>query len=505
MNPSQFTYPNHRAMRSIAIATIVAALALLGGCAVGPDFHTPSAPDVHGYSKDALPPKTVAADAAGGEAQRFVQGMDIPGQWWALFHSEPLNAVILRALDANPDLQAAQAALRVAQENLDAQRGSYYPAINANFTPTRQKVAQPIASPLASGESLFNLHTAQLNISYTLDVFGGVRRQVESLEAQTEFQRFQLEATYLTLTSNVVAAAIQEASLRAQVAAIREVIRIGSEVLGLMRGQYDLGAIAMADVVAQQAVLAQAQAALPSLEKQLAQQRNLLTALTGRFPDAELGEKFELANLQLPLDLPVSLPSQLVEQRPDVRAATAQLHAATAQVGVAKANMLPQITLNANIGSSADEISKLFTLGTGFWSLVGGLTQPVFAGGALLHKKRAADAALDQVAAQYRGTVITAFQNVADSLRALQYDADTLKAQATAERAAAESLAISHQAMQLGAVSYLSLLNAEQTYQQATINLAQARANRYADTVALFQALGGGWWNRTEPSVARHK
>jgi NodT family efflux transporter outer membrane factor (OMF) lipoprotein len=263
-----------------------------------------------------------------------------------------------------------------------------------------------------------------------------------------------------------------------------------------LRAQYTLGAIAMADVVAQEATLAQAELTLPSLQKQLAQQRDLVAALAGRFPIGEPDEKFELSTLELPQDLPLSLPSKLVEQRPDVRSAEAQLHAASAQVGVAIANQLPQITLSASGGTTATQISQLFTSGTGFWSLAGALTQPLFDGGTLLHRKRAADAALEQAAAQYRSTVITAFQNVADVLHALHYDAAALNASLRAERAAAAGLDIAGQALQLGSISYLSLLNAEQAYQQTVIALAQARANRYADTAALFQALGGGWWNR---------
>ncbi len=473
-------------------------VAALAGCAVGPNFQRPPAPSVVGYTREPLLSQTASADVPGGEAQRLVQGLDIPQQWWTLFHSPELNALIEQALKANPDLRAAQAALRLAMENVYAQMGSYYPSVQAGFSPSRQKNAVGTISPtLTSGEPLFNLYTAQVSVGYTLDAFGGNRRQVESLKAQAESQRFQLEATYLTLTSNVVVAAVQEASLRAQIAATREVIKIETEVVEIFRRQYALGAIAMADVVAQEATLAQTQATLPSLQKQLVQQRDLLARLAGRFPSEEPAERFELSTLTLPQKLPVSLPSQLVEQRPDVRSAEAQLHAASAQVGVAMANMLPQITLSASAGSIATQIGQLFTPGTAFWSVGGSLTQTLFDGGTLLHRRRAADAALDQAGAQYRSAVLTAFQNVADTLRALQYDADAVQAQVAAERAAAESLRIVRRALELGSISYLSLLNAEQTYQQAVINLVQAQSNRYADTAALFQALGGGWWNRS--------
>ena len=476
----------------------VAAVVLIAGCMVGPDFHRPAAPAVNGYTPEPLSPQTASADVAGGEAQSFVQGLDLPRQWWTLFHSEPLNTLIDQALKANPNVQAAQAALRVAMENVYAQKGAFYPSVEASFSPSRQKNAVGTLAPtLSSGIPIFNLYTAQVSVFYMLDVFGTNRRQVETLEALAESQRFQLEATYLTLTSNVVAATVQEASLRGQIAATQEVINIESEQLNLLRRLFELGAIAEANVVAQEAALAQTQATLPPLQKQLAQQRNLLTALLGRFPSEEPAEKFELSTLQLPQDLPVSLPSKLVEQRPDVRSAEEQLHAASAQVGVATANMLPQFILSASVGSVATQIGQLFAAGNNFWSAAGNVTQPIFEGGTLLHKRRAAEAAYDQAAAQYRSTVITAFQNVADTLRALQYDANALKAALAAERAAAESLDIARRQLQLGDISYLSLLNAEQTYQQAVILLVQAQANRYTDTVALFQALGGGWWNRS--------
>ncbi|MEO6921085.1 MAG: efflux transporter outer membrane subunit [Collimonas sp.] len=479
----------------------VSALALilaLSGCAAGPDFRQPEAPAVKGYTKEPFESRTPSTATIGGDAQQFVDGMDIPAQWWTLFNSPALNAVIEQALKANPDLQSAQAALRAAQEQVTVQQGAFFPSANGSLVPTRQK--QPVSA--GQGTSPFNLYTAQVSVSYTLDAFGGNRHQVEGLQAQAEQQKFLLEGAYLTLTSNVVAAAVQEAGLRAQIAATQEVLKIQGELLALLQRQYQLGDVAQADVVVQQAAVAQTRASLPPLQKSLALQRDLLTVLAGRFPSEELEQKFDLASLTLPQQLPVSLPSSLVRQRPDVRSAEALLHAASAAVGVATANMLPQITLSANIGSAAAQMGDLFTSGTGLWSLVGGLTQPLFAGGALLHKKRASEALLDQAAAQYQSTVIHAFQNVADSLRALQYDADALQAQYLAERAAANSLEISRKSVKLGAATPQTLLTAQQTYQQAVIAVAQAQAARFADTAALFQALGGGWWNRSEPLAA---
>ena len=484
--------------RVISLTAVFIGLVFMTGCAVGPNYQHPTVPTVDRYTPQPLPAQTASVEVKGGEAQRFAQDMDIPGQWWTLFHSKPLNDLIEQALKANPDLEVAQASLRVAWETLYAQQGAFFPSVQANFNPTRQKTAGVLSSPLANGNYTYSLHTAQVAVGYVPDVFGGTRRQVESLKAQADSQRFQLEATYLTLTSNVVAAAVQEAALRGQIAATKQIIDIQSQSLELLKRQYDLGQIASGDVAAQEAALAQVQATLPPLEKQLAQQRDLLARLAGRFPSESLVEEFELSALQLPQELPVTLPSKLVEQRPDVRSAEEQLHAASAEIGVSIANRLPNITLSADAGSSATAINQLFTPGTGFWALAANLTQPIFQGGTLLHRQRAAEAAYDQAAAQYRSVVLTAFQNVADTLHAIKSDADALKAAVAAEHAAAKSLAIARTQLELGQISYLLLLNAEQTYQQAMINLVQALANRYADTAALFQALGGGWWNRSD-------
>jgi len=484
--------------RVISLTTIFIVLMIMTGCAVGPNFQRPTTPNVERYTTQPLPAQTTSIDIKGGEMQRFLQDMDIPGQWWTLFHSKPLNDLIEQALKANPDLEAAQAALRVAWENVYAQQGAFFPSIEANFNPTRQQISGELSSPLANGSNIFSLHTAQVSVAYVPDVFGGNRRQVESLKAQADSQRFQLEATYLTLTSNVVAAAIQEAALRGQIAATKQIIDIQSQLLKLLQIQYEAGQIASGDVAAQEAALAQVQAALPPLEKQLAQQRDLLARLVGRFPSETLTGEFELSSLQLPQELPVSLPSKLVVQRPDVRSAEEQLHSASAEIGVSIADRLPNITLSADAGTSATAINQLFTSGTGFWALAGNLTQPIFQGGTLLHRQRAAEAAYNQAAAQYRSAVLTAFQNVADTLHAIQSDADALKAAVSSERAADKSLSIARQQLELGDISYLALLNAEQTYQQAMINVVQALANRYADTAALFQALGGGWWNRSD-------
>jgi NodT family efflux transporter outer membrane factor (OMF) lipoprotein len=467
--------------------------AMLALCAcVGPNFHRPAPPQVSRYTSDPLPVETTAAQGPGGAAQKFLLESEVPRDWWTLFGSQEIDDLVAEALRANPEVASAQAALREALENTAAQRGSYFPTVQGSFDADRERDATGVLSPnLTSGVALYNLYTPQVTVSFVPDIFGANRRQVESLAAQAEASRFQLDATYLTLTANVVTAAIAEAGLRAQVAATLRVIALGRETLAVMNRQLQLGAIAEADVYAQEAALAQLEATLPPLNRQLQQTRDQLAALTGHMPADFKPLSLELDQLVLPADLPLGVPSQLVERRPDVRAAEAQLHSATAQVGVAIANMLPQLTITGNIGSSATVLSDLFKGGTGFWSLGANATQTLFAGGALLHHKRAADAALEEAAAQYKSAVLTAFQNVADALHALDTDADALDASSRAETAAQQSLDVARRQLDLGAVNYLALIVGEQTYEQAVISSIQARSNRFADTAALFQALGG--------------
>jgi NodT family efflux transporter outer membrane factor (OMF) lipoprotein len=481
--------------RFASFATISAIL-LVTGCAVGPKFQKPAPPPPDaGYTATPLPPTTSGAKIAGGDAQSFVAGRDIPGEWWELFHSKPLNDLIERSLKANPNLKSAQAALQVAREDVLAQRGYYYPSASAAFAATRSKTSEALTPVPANNLFTFNLYTPQVSVAYVPDVFGLNRRTIESLRAQEQQARFALAAAHITLSSNVAAAAIQEASLRAQVDATRELISINTNMVRIVRNQYAKGYASQLDVAQQESQLAQVTATLPPLLKQLAQQRDLLAALSGGYPNQDLPE-FEFSTIELPQDLPVSLPSQLVEQRPDVRQAEENLHSACAQIGVARANRFPSFPLTANIGSMALAFSSIFSPGTGFWDLGAAVAQPVFTGGTLKHHELAARAAYVQASEQYRSTVLTAFQNVADTLNALQQDADALKAAAAAKDAAERTLALATTQYQSGYTSYLTLLSAEQTYQQAVITLAQAQGNRYADTAALFQALGGGWWHR---------
>ena len=496
MNEQPQRQATSRTRQALAPAAALS-IAMLTGCAVGPDFVRPSVVKEASYSPERLATTTASADvAAAGAAQKLIEGMDIPGQWWTLFRSPTLNALVEEALKANSDVAAAQAALRQANELAYAEQSSLFPSLSGGVSRTRQLPST--ASTFGLPAQTLSVNSASLSVSYDPDVFGGGRRQVESSMAQAEYERYQLEATYLTLTSNVVNTAITLASLRDQVTATQELIRLQSDQLELLQSRWRLGAIANNDVLTQQAALAQTRASLPPLHKQLTQTRNQLMAYLGRFPNQDRGENFELASLHLPGQLPLSLPSSLVEQRPDVRSAEAQLHQASANIGVAVANQLPQFNISGTLGSSALSGTRLFSSGTGFWSLAGAVGQTLFDAGTLQHRKQAAVAAYDQAAARYRSTVIAAFQDVANALRALEADADTLNQQVMAEQAARDSLALTQAQFQLGAVAYLNLLTAQQTYQNAVLTRVRAQSARYSDTTALFQALGGGWWNRTD-------
>ncbi|WP_339086990.1 efflux transporter outer membrane subunit [Hyphomicrobium sp. ghe19] len=490
----------HRLLAVRALVPFAFPILLLSfsGCAVGPNFEPPGAPPT--ASVTPLPVKTPGK--AGSESQTFVHDMDIRGDWWTLFRSPALDGLIARALRDNSDLEAAQAGLRVANANVAAQRGYFYPTIDGNYTPSRQKVSSSVLIPSTPGANpYYTLQTAQLTVTYAPDVFGGNRRQAEALTAQSDVQRFQLEATYLTLTSNIALAAVQEASLREQIAATHKIIAIERRLLELVQRQFNAGHVGLLDVAAQKAALAQAEQTLPPLENSLIRQRDLLIALSGHFSGEGLPERFDFSSIRLPSELPVSLPSTLVQQRPDVRAAEANWHVATAHVGVAIANRLPQFSMNGtNIGRQSASFAEFFFCGAPctFWTITGSVTQPLFDGFTLEQQQRAAEAGLDQAAAQYRSTVITAFQNVSDALQVLEGDARALRAAEASAKAADLSLKLTQKQLELGQVSVLQVLTVQNTYEQAIISEILAKANRYADTVALFQALGGGWWNRSD-------
>jgi NodT family efflux transporter outer membrane factor (OMF) lipoprotein len=472
---------------STSVATVLA------GCTLGPDFLRPAPPNLTQYTAMPLPAETASADTIGGDAQRFLQDADIPGRWWTLFGSPALDRLEEQALRANPDLETAQANLRQAHELYLEQVGNLYPQVNVNVSVAREATSsggRAVGSPF----DLFNTGTG---VSYTPDVFGGISRSIEAQAANQENQRFQLEATYLTLTSNVITTSIQAASLSAQIAAEQDIIAAQSQELDLLMQQFELGAVARGDVLSQQSQLAATQALLPPLQNRLTQTRNQLAILTGRFPSEDQIPDIQLADLQLPTNLPLSVPSKLVEQRPDIRASEALMHVASAQIGVADANFFPQFSISPSLSDVSSTVGGFFS-GNLQWTLAANLTAPIFRGGTLRAQERAAYDVYDRTAAQYKSTVLNAFANVANVLSALTLDADTLKTQLFAEQTAQQSLEIIMEQFQAGAIAYLSLLDAQRTYEQARISLVIAQSNRFADTVALFQALGGGWWNRED-------
>jgi NodT family efflux transporter outer membrane factor (OMF) lipoprotein len=400
------------------------------------------------------------------------------------------------AIQDSPSLAAAEAALRQAQENFNARAGTLkYPSVNAALGASRQKNAPAAAGISDSNGSIFDLYNASVNVSYTFDIFGRGKRELEALAAQVDYEQFQMQAVYLALTANVVTAVIKEASWRAQIKGTQEILDAQQKQLEMLKKQLALGGISRSGVLAQETQMEQTKALLPLLGRELDQTRHQLSVLLGKLP-SEGGTipEFDIDTLNLPTDVPVSLPSSLARQRPDIQAVEALLRAASAQVGVASADLYPQITLAGAFGPMANDGADLFKMDQAAWNIGTGLVQPIFNGGALRARRRAAVAAYDQVAAQYRQTVLMAFQNVADVLRALDADAAMLKARSDAEMVAAESLSLIQKQFDAGAVNYTFLLDAQRQYQQVKIGRIQAQAARFADTAALFQALGGGWW-----------
>jgi NodT family efflux transporter outer membrane factor (OMF) lipoprotein len=477
---------------------------LLLGCTVGPDFQAPTAPQADRFTEAPALRQTASAATSGGAAQILDSGADVPGAWWEAFRSPQVTDLVTRALRANPDVTAAQATLREAIANSRAEEGGLFPQLGLSASGTREhEPGAALGEP--GGGSTFGLYSGSLNVSYTLDTFGGTRRQIEALDAQADYQRFELEATELTLAANTVDAAINVASLQEQIATTQSIIATASAALDVMKQRFDLGGVSRVDVLQQQSLVDDQVATLPGLQKQLQQARHQLAVYLGARPSDAALPGLDLATLTLPETIPVSLPSKLVEQRPDIRAYESLLHAATAQVGVATANMLPQISLTGSYGRDANSVSNLFSPAGILWSVAGSLSQPLFDGGTLSAKREAAKAALQVAAAQYSSTVNTAFANVGNALVAIDRDAEALKTALAAEETDAESLKVAKAQYEIGAVTYLSVLTAEQTDQTARLNVVTARATRFTDTVALFQALGGGWWNRTDidPQIAQ--
>jgi len=491
-------------LRMKHLRAVMLALSAAGaGCMVGPKFHQPAVPNAARYTSWPQPERTIATDVPGGQAQQLSEDQVIHADWWMLFHSEALNKLVSEALAASPTLAEAEAKLRQSQEDLHAQAGStLYPQVDGTLSATREKLdLQSFGLTSVPNVGPFTLYNAAVDVSYTLDIFGANRRELEAIRAEVDYQRFEFEAARLSLVANVVTAAIREASLRDQIATTESLIAAEDQQLVITQGRYRLGGVALLDVKSQHTQVAQTRASLPPLQKSLAQTRHQLAVYLGRPPGSADIPDIHLNDLTLPVMLPITLPSALVRQRPDIRAAEALLHQASANVGMATANRYPKIVLSAGLGSQALSASKLFGSGSEVWNVGASLTQPLFHGGELRAKQRSAVAAYDQASAAYQQVVLQSFQNVADVLRALESDAKTLHELADASAQARDAYKITVAQQQIGGVSQLALLDAERQYLQTSLQQVQATADRYADSAALLQALGGGWWNRTGDEV----
>jgi NodT family efflux transporter outer membrane factor (OMF) lipoprotein len=464
--------------------------ALLAGCAVGPSFQRPEAPAVTHYAQGTDPVDTVSAH---GAAQRFTPGAKVAADWWRLFECTRLDAVVTEALAANPGLEAAQASLRQSEDNLRSGYGIFYPQVEADAAATRQRFS-PLKFGSSTASSIFNLFTLSASVSYALDLFGGERRMIEGLHAQVDLQRATEQAAYITLISNIVNTVVARAAYRAEIDATRELIELQHQQVGLAEVQVRAGTAPYSNVLSLRSQLASTEATVPQLEQRLSQADDLLAALVGHVPAEWSPPDITLAELTLPAELPVSLPSELVRQRPDVLVAEATAHGASANVGVATAAMLPSISLTGNYSANGTTTSQLTSADGRSWAVGAGLTQPLFEGGTLWYRRRAALDQYRQASALYAQVVLSAFAQVADSLQALEHDAAALRAQDDALAAAKEALHLVQANYEAGLATYLDVLSADAQYHQATINDLQLVAVRYQDTVALYVALGGGWW-----------
>src|SRR5208337_2379442 len=468
----------------------------LAGCTVGPDFVRPNPPQVKSYTHGADPSATIPAD---GQSQLFEQGGSIAADWWRLFNSSKLDVVIKDAITGNLTLQAAQASLRRSQDNLRAGYGIFYPQFNAGFDATRQK-SSPAGLGLSSPGSIFNLFTLQASVSYALDFFGGDRRAVESLQAQVDFNRYEVQGTYLALSGNIVNTIIAQAAYREQIKAVEQIISMDREQAGISEAQWEAGTVPYSNVLSLHSQLAADEATLPPLRQKLSQTEDLLATLAGHTPAEYIQPQVDWADLTLPVKLPITLPSELVRQRPDILAAEAQLHSAGAEIGVATAALFPSFTLSGAYGLSNTSFNDLFKSTSTIWSLGSGIATPLFHGGTLWYNRQAAIEGYNRSLSNYRQTVLSAFAQVADTLRALEHDAETLQAQSQALSTSEEALQLVQANYQAGTANYLQVLLADNQYHQARIGYLEASAQRFQDTVALFVALGGGWWNGAELS-----
>lgn len=489
----------HSGLRaSCAALSGICIIVLVCGCAVGPNFHRPQTPPVTRYVNGKQPIETIAVN---GSAQRFDIGKTVAADWWRLFQSSALDEVIVEAIANNPGLEAAEASLRSSENNLRSGYGIFYPSVDAEAGVTRERYTPAGIGPKLPG-SLFNLFTLSTSVSYALDIFGGQRRLIEGLHAQVDIARANEQAAYLALTSNIVNTVIARAAYRAEVRATQQLIALQKEQVRLAEVQSRAGTVPYSTVLSLRSQLAAYEATIPQLEQKSTQSAHLLVALTGHVPVDWKAPDVALTDLTLPADLPVSLPSTLVRQRPDILAAEATAHAASANIGMATAALLPNLTLNGGLEAASNSASLLFPANGKSWSIGADLTAPLFEGGTLWFKRKAALDNYREAMALYRQTVLGAFEQVADALRALDHDAQTLLAENESLATAEQALRLIQANYQAGLATYLEVLNADAQYHQATIADIQANAVRYQDTVALFAALGGGWWNLEREHLA---
>jgi len=481
-----------RGERGLGLGAVLAVALVMSGCAVGPDFKTPAGPAAQGYSAQPVPRETASAPIAGGEVQHLADA-NVPADWWHLFQSPALDALVDEALRASPSVAQAEARLRQAQAEAEAQFGYAMPSVDGSVSAVRQQINPEAFGFNTPKPGPFTLYSASLSVSYALDLFGGVRRALEASRAQVDTQRYELEAARLSLAGNVVTTVVRIAALDAQIATTQRLAAEQRRQLDITERRLSLGGVAQVDAFSQRTLVAQTDATLPPLLQQAAQQRHRLSVLLGREPGAGLPTLPALDALRLPDPLPVSLPSTLAQRRPDIRAAEAMWHEASANVGVATANLFPRITLSAGLGSETTSFRNLFGAGSSIWNLGAGLTQPIFHGGTLRAKKREAEAAYDAAGAAYKQAVLQGLQEVADALHAVHNDAQTLQARALATDQAQQTLRAAEARHASGGISTLALLDAQRQVDQATLQQVQSRADRLLDSAVLMQALGGGW------------
>ncbi len=498
LHPDHHSNPTRPGRRQAWKPTLVAATALLlGACTVGPDFHSPADATAEAYQVAVPDSATVSSHGPAGESQSFIVGQPIASDWYTLFQSPQMNALIRQALANNPTLQASQASLRRAAHQLEAVAGSDLPDVDLGAGVSRKRGSGAqlgLDSPMFTG-NIFNLYQGSLSLSYDLDLFGVTKRQTEAQEARVAYAQNLLRGSMLTLVDNVVLTTVRYAALNDRLAAMENIISAEQNQVDLLSKQENAGAVTYSDVLRAQAQLADTRAQLPALKHQRAVTEHALARLIGADPGRFQAPPLSLADFQLPASLPVSLSSNLVRQRPDILAAEQMMHAANAEIGVATARLYPDINLTASLGTIANHTGDLFEPPSKIWSVGGSLLAPLFHGGTLRANQKAAKAAWEESYAQYKSTVLDAFTQVADVLDAIQRDAATLKARNAALQANRDSLELVNKQYQAGAAAYIDVLSAEQRYNQAVAAHIEAASQRFADTASLYHALGGGWWN----------